>query len=322
MSNLLAQRKEIKRLEKEDGRRKAEEDEAGRVRDEEEREGVVRGFEQVAMGMEASGRETVADKRDGTRADEPGGSVGGVKRKFSLDEEGMLRNAKEDRAKVRRKMDAEKVCEVDGQHLVLPRFSTQHANQAQASKSKMPFWIPSQTPQASNPDSLSAPRKLQPVCPSSGPEQSPHPLSLKSLIPVTFSTSKSSTDAASGSSASRSSEGLICPSCKKALSASSKAMLTVPCGHVICKSCVDKFIRPAPQPDIRAGLSIEQDETSLACYVCEADLSGKASQSGKKVKGNDKDRLKPGLVELSTQGTGFAGGGKSVVGKEGVVFQC
>ena len=72
----------------------------------------------------------------------------------------------------------------------------------------------------------------------------------------------------------------------------------------------------------------------MVCYVCETDLSedaGKVAEMksiedkisrGKKVKEKDKDRLKPGLVELSTQGTGFAGGGNSMVAKEGVVFQC
>ena len=195
------------------------------------------------------------------------------------------------------------------------------SNLTQASKPKLPFWVPSQTPQSAIPASSSVPRKLQPICPLSAADKSSHPLSLKALIPVTFSTSKSSGSTSSG--AGKDPDALVCPACKKALSASSKAVLTVPCGHVICKSCVDKFIKPVAPSKAREGVPIEPEETSLVCYVCETDLTDR----GKKPKEKDKDtkakeKLKPGLVELSTQGTGFASGGKAVVGKEGVAFQC
>lgn len=108
-SNLLAQRKEIKRLEKEEERQKAENEEAERLRDEEEREGVVKGFERVAMGLEEARHKasTRDETREGTRDKEQ--AARGVKRKFSIDEEEMLKNAKEDRAKVRKEMDDEKV---------------------------------------------------------------------------------------------------------------------------------------------------------------------------------------------------------------------
>lgn len=109
MSNLLAQRKEIKRLEKEDARRRKEEEEEKRARGEEEKGRAVDEFERVMMGMEGAvkkgrnenqaGREVEAEKTDGRS----------VKRKFELDEGEMLKNAMEERAKARKILDEEKV---------------------------------------------------------------------------------------------------------------------------------------------------------------------------------------------------------------------
>lgn len=101
MSNLLAQRKEIKRLEKEDERRRREEEELGRERTEEEKERAVKDFEEVMMGLEK--------KKEGGGGDRETGERRGVKRKFELDEEEMLRNAKEERGRARKAIDEEKV---------------------------------------------------------------------------------------------------------------------------------------------------------------------------------------------------------------------
>ena len=71
----------------------------------------------------------------------------------------------------------------------------------------------------------------------------------------------------------------------------------------------------------------------VLCYICETDVtpevpreeSEQIEESGKKKKKRRKeegDAPKRGLVELRSEGTGFAGGGKSVVDREGVVFQC
>ena len=111
MSNLLAQGKEIKRLKKEDERRQKESEEADLERGVEERERAVEQFENTMMGLE--GGEKKMGKANGlgrSNDEDPGRTEGrGVKRKFELDEEEMLRNAKEERAKARKALDEEKV---------------------------------------------------------------------------------------------------------------------------------------------------------------------------------------------------------------------
>lgn len=67
------------------------------------------------------------------------------------------------------------------------------------------------------------------------------------------------------------------------------------------------------------------DQNAVLCYVCEADLTErKNGKSGAGETSNDKekDKIKPGLVEIKTEGTGFAGGGINKVEKSGVAFQC
>lgn len=83
----------------------------------------------------------------------------------------------------------------------------------------------------------------------------------------------------------------------------------------------------------------EQDRTAalhgrILCYVCEADItppapgaehSGEADGNGtkkSKKKDKNKDGIRPGLVEICSEGTGFAGRGGNVATKSGVAFQC
>ena len=58
------------------------------------------------VGLEGGSR--VKSKNDSEQVDRIGGR--GLKRKFELDEDEMLRNAREERAKARKDIDDEKVC--------------------------------------------------------------------------------------------------------------------------------------------------------------------------------------------------------------------
>lgn len=108
MSNLLAQRKEIKRLEKEIEKRRMEELEGEMERGEEERERAIIDFERVMMGLEGGGKKTVAVAAvEEVELDRKGEKSS--KRKFELDEDEMLKNAKAERAKARKLLDEEKV---------------------------------------------------------------------------------------------------------------------------------------------------------------------------------------------------------------------
>ena len=114
LSNILSQKKEIKRLEKvkEKEDREAEDDQ---LREENEvKERAVQEFEKIQMGLEAKvggqGKKIVG-REDGkiVVGEDVVGGKRGEKRKFELDEDELLRIAREDRTKVRKDIDAEKV---------------------------------------------------------------------------------------------------------------------------------------------------------------------------------------------------------------------
>ena len=110
VNNLLAQGKEIKRIKKEDGRRQKEVEEEELDRASEEKQRAVEEFENTLMGLEGNKRKN--GRATGTvigPSEERGPAEGrGVKRKFELDEDEMLKNAKEERAKARKALDDEK----------------------------------------------------------------------------------------------------------------------------------------------------------------------------------------------------------------------
>lgn len=117
LNNILAQKKEIKRLEK-TREREAKEAQEDQLRSEAEaKERAVQEFEKIQMGLEAKiGKEStnkqIIGREDGkilVEEDVVGGKRG-EKRKFTLDEDELLRIALDERTKARKAIDDEKVC--------------------------------------------------------------------------------------------------------------------------------------------------------------------------------------------------------------------
>ena len=102
----------------------------------------------------------------------------------------------------------------------------------------------------------------------------------------------------------------ICPACMKILSNASNPVMAQQCGHVLCLSCVKKFLLPTEkQPST-------EKETPIACYVCETPVAGRSRE------GDSAGKLPAGLVNLRSEGTGFSSKGANTVEKSGVNFQC
>jgi len=67
----------------------------------------------------------------------------------------------------------------------------------------------------------------------------------------------------------------------------------------------------------------------IICYVCETDITPSSSKSKSKSKdpsrnkekNKEKGKIQAGLVEISYEGTGFAGGGENMAKRRGVAFQ-
>ncbi|KKA21166.1 RING finger domain protein [Rasamsonia emersonii CBS 393.64] len=327
INDLLAQRKEIKRLEREreEARRRMAEDESRTLEEAKMRE--LREFELVSMGLEGTANNNNNKKRKvPTMEDETATAaavhaatesfrqrevdVNGKRRKvFELGEAEMARYAKEEQERLRKEIERER---------------------AESNKPALrSFWIPSLTPSTET-DITTKPVKMSPICPGST-DKNRHEYSLKTLVDVHFTEEK--VEDGSGE------VSRICPSCKKVLTNGLKAMLTKPCGHVICQPCVTKFMTPESTIHPHAD---DKDKCAavgrILCYVCETDITPETKSSkSKKDKNNDKEKdrdregnnahnsnskIKPGLVEISAEGTGFAGGGDNIVEKAGVAFQC
>ncbi|KAI8981999.1 hypothetical protein BDF20DRAFT_973031 [Mycotypha africana] len=139
------------------------------------------------------------------------------------------------------------------------------------------FWVPSETPSAK--EGEIKPTKTQVICTAT---EKTHPLTIKSLIDVKFTKEEKDKDKN------------ICPACIKTLTNASKlskiifdSLVLRNCGHVICNTCIDMFVKK-----------------SKKCYVCEA-------------KAKSKD-----IVDMTVEGTGFASGStKAMAEKFSLAFQ-
>lgn len=153
--------------------------------------------------------------------------------------------------------------------------------------------------------------KTSPLCPSSQ-ERHPHPYTLHTLITINF--------AEEGTKDTKT-KTRICPSCKKGLSNASKAVLAKPCGHVLCKGCATQFMKPSGKLDPHADPDDVGSPESVRCYTCDADVTERPENSKSSEK-KDKERIRPGIVELKSDGTGYSARGTNEVKKSGTAFQC
>ncbi|RYP02668.1 hypothetical protein DL765_010703 [Monosporascus sp. GIB2] len=343
LSNILSQKREARRLERARELEAREARDARARADEEARERAVREFEMVQSGLDVKGRAGAGKPDDGdgrtprnnSNGDGDGDDKRPGKRKLPLDVDELARAAaEEDRRKARRLLDAERA--------------------EAATKAALPsFWTPSMTPSTApntNTDEKKSKKATRntPICPASR-EDDPHPYSLHTLVTVSFTEEEVEEGGVGGGGRTR---RRVCPACRKGLSNASKAVLAKPCGHVLCRGCVDKFMRPGGTGGHHHNHHADPHapEDGLRCYVCEADLTDKPSptkengggegnggdadnngdnddkpekgggRNNKKEK--DKERIRPGLVELRSEGTGFSAAGANEVKKVGVAFQC
>ena len=105
----MAQRKEIKRLEKEDAKLRKELEEEKRERGQEEKERAVLEFERVMMGMEGTNQKRKREIPSESPGEPDSHLPRGSKRKFQLDQDEILANDKVERARARDALDEEKV---------------------------------------------------------------------------------------------------------------------------------------------------------------------------------------------------------------------
>ena len=76
-------------------------------------------------------------------------------------------------------------------------------------------------------------------------------------------------------------------------------------------------------PDPHASPTKQEGGERIVCFVCNTDLSGQGNGSQVPKDGPKSHKtIESGLVELKSEGTGFAHGGSNMAQKQGVAFQC
>jgi nitric oxide synthase-interacting protein len=124
------QRQQIKRFEKDMDRARRDEEEMEEMEDEQARDRAVRDFEWVQMGLSLSQPGTLRDVvgRENGKVVIEQVENRGEKRKFELDEDELIRIAKQDRDNAKRALTEEKAC--DPRILTLANSSWPHQKQA------------------------------------------------------------------------------------------------------------------------------------------------------------------------------------------------
>lgn len=289
IENLLAQKQEIKEAQRLEGIAAAAEAHQNASYDAESQSLQVAEFERVQAGMQQPGQTSVAPKTakqeaEPTRtpllieaAPEVESSTTGSKRKFNVDQDEYRRIADADYEKHKQAL-----------------VRSKDMNKGSGSG----FWLPEEVPddQARDRQML----KATPVCPASDVHNS-HGFSLKSFVTVNFDESEDLKR--------------ICPSCRKQLSnviggtyvrflirdvrGADKSRLLVTCGHVVCRVCMDRFLKDDGR-----------------CCICSRSFA--SSIVGDKLK---KSKPARGIIELRQEGTGYASKRDAVVKRAGVAFQ-
>lgn len=294
--NLVAQKKELKRQQRDREAQTAEALDASSRENAEIQARTVNDFERLQNGLDVKSSRLIHGNSESVRkANSPdvGSTENRRKRKFALDVTDINQAADADKDRVRKALQQEK---------------------AEESKKRLPsFWIPSLTPdQGRGASSVhdETRKKQASICPGSTPDTQ-HPFSLKTLVEVHFSY-----DEQGGKDSSP-----ICPACNRTLTNASKATLAKPCGHVVCGLCVDKFI-VGNEGDVVTDVfkAVEKKQKRIQCFVCSTDITTSTTKKDKTKDG--KDTIQTGLADISSDGTGFAGGGTNMVQRGGTAFQC
>ncbi|KAF5624034.1 RING finger domain protein [Fusarium sp. NRRL 52700] len=305
LSNILTQKKEIKRAQK--ARAAAEEEIAKQKAHEDEldRERAIQDFELTQAGLDRENNPKVAktedEKVDAAISDSNSQAlvVGGTKRKFELDKGELDRIAREDKAKARKALEEEKVgpSTLQWYSSVLTYLPI-----VQAAKPHLPsFWTPSLTPdaQSSKLPPVAKKDKTVPTCPASAFDR-PHPITMQNLITINFNEEETSKG-----------KQRTCPSCLKMLTNASNPMMTRECGHVLCHSCAKQFMIPSSKA------TSSEDAQTLTCYVCDVPLASKSHKTDTAIGSSIS-----GLIALQSEGTGFSAHGGNTVERSSVAFQC